>query len=424
MSKPRKRWPFVLFALAGLLFVLVFLFMRDDKRGDYPELAPTPHEARPNGQAAFDAWLVAFGKADGDVLRDAYTDDRKFYLRLDGSEPWDPEGIAKVLSPNQEALAAAWVADGLGAFTLPPVRDLSTSIPHLGEFQMMAKLFRIAALERHFAGDPTAACDASLLGLRLGDRLVQSSHTLIDYLVGITAHAIASAGIERLAAEGTPDTELMRIDAALKQEIDVHEGLAESLRRDFVVTANTIDNLEQLWPAMYGSARKRLPMFLLKKNRTYNMCADRQLIWVRNATLPPDQREEVKPHRPNWLSSNAAGEQMFAETHGVAEIADRADLVLAQRRLLRLKIALFRHHRDQGALPADLSALVPKYIEAIPTDPSDGKLIRYDPARAAVWVVGSDFKDDGGATAPGKRGFSNKAPDPTMFVFPLTAPAP
>ena len=166
-------------------------------------------------------------------------------------------------------------------------------------------------------------------------------------------------------------------------------------------------------------------MFLFKRNRTHNMLAEQQIIRVRNATLPPTQRAPIEPHRPRWLSSNAVGEQMLAEGTGVGQITEKADLALATRRLIRLKLALFRHHRDQGALPADLSALVPKYIEAIPADPFDGKPIRYDATRAALWVIGPDLKDGGGATTPSTPGLNSKAPDPTLFVLPAKAtPAP
>ena len=102
----------------------------------------------------------------------------------------------------------------------------------------------------------------------------------------------------------------------------------------------------------------------------------------------------------------------------VWNLMDKADLSLAHRRTLLLQIALLKFHRAKGEFPEDLKYLVPDYLDAVPLDPADGAPIRYDKARGAVWVMGSDLRDDGGAPASKEHGFDRSKADPTLFVLP------
>jgi hypothetical protein len=99
-------------------------------------------------------------------------------------------------------------------------------------------------------------------------------------------------------------------------------------------------------------------------------------------------------------------------------IVEKCDLQLAYRRTLRLKIALARYQLEHGALPADLSALVPTYLDALPLDPYDRKPLRYDPGRGAVWSIGKNLTDDGGGTDPSIDFMTRKELDPTLWLAP------
>lgn len=62
----------------------------------------------------------------------------------------------------------------------------------------------------------------------------------------------------------------------------------------------------------------------------------------------------------------------------------------------RVVLALRLYERVNGRLPETLDELVPKFIEAIPTDGFDGKPLRYSKERRLVWSIGRDLKDYGG----------------------------
>jgi hypothetical protein len=63
----------------------------------------------------------------------------------------------------------------------------------------------------------------------------------------------------------------------------------------------------------------------------------------------------------------------------------------------RLSLALRLYEQEHGELPERLEALAPRWIEAPPVDPYDGRPFRYDRARRLVYAVGANRRDDGGA---------------------------
>jgi hypothetical protein len=66
-------------------------------------------------------------------------------------------------------------------------------------------------------------------------------------------------------------------------------------------------------------------------------------------------------------------------------------------------IAIERYRKATGSFPSDLSALVPRFLHAIPVDRMDGKPLRYrkeSDGKFLLYSVGTDGKDDGGDPAP------------------------
>jgi len=49
-----------------------------------------------------------------------------------------------------------------------------------------------------------------------------------------------------------------------------------------------------------------------------------------------------------------------------------------------------------GELPGTLDALVPDYIDKIPSDDFDGEPMRYSAEKKIIYSVGEDLNDDGG----------------------------
>jgi tetratricopeptide (TPR) repeat protein len=81
----------------------------------------------------------------------------------------------------------------------------------------------------------------------------------------------------------------------------------------------------------------------------------------------------------------------------IGECAARAD---AQRRLGRIAVAVAAYRAAEGAYPARLEDLLPKYAERVPLDPFDDRPLRLAKRGngVAVYSIGVDQKDDGGET--------------------------
>jgi hypothetical protein len=71
---------------------------------------------------------------------------------------------------------------------------------------------------------------------------------------------------------------------------------------------------------------------------------------------------------------------------------------LAQLRCMTALVAAERYRLAVGHWPATLGDLVPAYLATVPTDPFDGKPLRYSkvPDGVLVYAVGPDLKDNGG----------------------------
>jgi len=69
-------------------------------------------------------------------------------------------------------------------------------------------------------------------------------------------------------------------------------------------------------------------------------------------------------------------------------------------------LAIERYKLRVGKVPADLAALVPEYLPAIPHDFMDGNDLHYRPSSDGktylLYSVGDDGKDDGGDPSPVK----------------------
>jgi hypothetical protein len=82
----------------------------------------------------------------------------------------------------------------------------------------------------------------------------------------------------------------------------------------------------------------------------------------------------------------------------VQQAADRTEQV---HRNLELAFALAAYQRDEGRYPANLNALAPKYLAAIPDDLFSGKALIYRPSGNGylLYSVGVNGRDEGGRDA-------------------------
>jgi len=105
---------------------------------------------------------------------------------------------------------------------------------------------------------------------------------------------------------------------------------------------------------------------------------------------------------------------------------NKVRVIEANCSLVVTAIALKRYQLAHGEIPASLSALVPKYLPAVPTDPVDGQPLRYQrkpDGSFLLYSIGEDGVDDGG---DGSRPSGSSSNRPNMvysrdWVWPQPA---
>jgi hypothetical protein len=127
----------------------------------------------------------------------------------------------------------------------------------------------------------------------------------------------------------------------------------------------------------------------------------------------PGRLKELKTRPADWMTSLLAPANVNTiEALNSEEAIDSCAAVA---------IAITRYRVDHGRMPANLAALIPGYLDALPIDPFNGKPIRLakESDRWIIYSVGPDSVDNGGAPIR-----SNGQPGDLIFTLKLSPPVP
>jgi hypothetical protein len=119
------------------------------------------------------------------------------------------------------------------------------------------------------------------------------------------------------------------------------------------------------------------------------------------ATQPYFRIRDQLPDADKWRSKDLFVSIIAPSLSRAIEVLGRAE---ARDQCACVAVAMTRFRLDHGTLPGKLDELVPKYLEAIPIDPFDGKGLRMAVKgdRWIIYSVGPDGVDDGGVEIGGK----------------------
>ena len=105
---------------------------------------------------------------------------------------------------------------------------------------------------------------------------------------------------------------------------------------------------------------------------------------------------------PAKMDMHSAFSQSVVSLRGILSKVMRIE---AAKQMTITAIALKRYQLKHGNYPADLSALVPEFVPAVPLDPVDGQPLRYQLKANGTFLlysVGENGKDDNGNSSWGK----------------------
>lgn len=295
-------------------------------------------------------------------------------------------------------------------------------LPHLAMVRQESQCLRIAALLATEVGKVPDTISILQDSLRLANAL-KDEPVLISQLVRIaiqlgmltecerlvSRHALAAGDLDQLAAM----LESMEMSGALKTSFISERAFSLSV---YEMSGPTLKALEPSAGAADDEAfnpyHAHLGIQLL--NLTGIVSADRRFML--------ETMEQVLGHaETNSSESLAAVEAIFdhLETQklsfppkfisalmlpGLGKATTKFAAFEARRRSALVALAIERYRLENHRPPARLDELTPKYMAQVPTDPFDGRPLRYQSLEKGfvVYSVGSDRIDNSGRERPAK----------------------
>jgi hypothetical protein len=337
-------------------------------------------------------------------------------------------------------------------------RGFNTLLPHLAKVKSGAQHLSASALYNIRAGRIDAAVD-DIEAIVLLAEVLADEPILISQLVRVSA---ATIGLQvcwpLLHSKNVSDEQLARLQKILG-DIDLTPGIPHALRGERVMARDMIrmlrssetsfdDLIDSFASTSGGDGESTLDLPYNEEVRG----AIRALIIVplwRSVWSYDDERHTLEELQAVLVAAEQSSAQrstmplhatrqtleakrketaqswsyyvtrMFVTTEGRAPL--RAFRFQAHRELTLAAIALKRYHLRHAKYPKTLDELVPDFLARHPIDWMDGQKLRYrlDGDTFALWSVGDNARDDGGAPNQVGNSFLN-GPD---IVWPHPASA-
>lgn len=315
---------------------------------------------------------------------------------LKPGEPNTPEmeAMATFLSRNAKTLELLHQAGQVEQcrYQYPMIAHQGIMNPYYTEIKNCAHLLYLCMLTQIQSDRKSEACQSVMDELRLG-RSLSREPSFFSFLMG---HSIASMGIEsvgRLLEDcSLSDQQIAVLHTELLQ---VRNGLR--LDRGLIgERCCLLDNLIMSQSMGFGTAPARwsglMDTNVLRAIEFYD-----QLEAV--AKMDPEKR--LKEYQKIQEESKQLSVLFFITRMLVPAVNSIAMIDL--RRIAQMDCAITaleveRYRLAEGRLPETLEALVPKFIEAVPIDPFDGKPLRYKRLEKGytIYSIGEDGEDNGG----------------------------
>ena len=328
------------------------------------------------------------------------------------TEPLAPEmrqRIAEYLSDNMESLRLLHKAVLMKSCRYPIdlTRGVNTLLPHLNRVRQAARLFELDSIQHTEEQQPQPVVESVVAALGVSQSLNQEP-VLISYLVRIACQGITLESLERVLNRiPLTDAQLSKLAAGIQESenhqaftrafvgercmgVDVFQGQRTGKHSLKEISGGTGDE-DALWPRVY-----RATGLLNLDEREY---LDIMEHYVKATQLPPHEsmaafdgvNDKVQRLAPWHLLSRI----LLPELGAVMSKAARCD---AKIRDTQAALAIERYRLANGKLPSQLSDLVPAFLPAVPSDPFDGKPLRYKTLAKGyvVYSVGDDREDNGG----------------------------
>jgi hypothetical protein len=425
----KRRWPWLLVAFIVALVAAEQGYRSNKRHQVQQQLDVLVKKGFPTDCRALGNWrgpvpdqengALQFVEAAAELSIPKNAFDNINWSRTEKLDPMEQQELKELLTNNAPALELLHAGARLrqSRYPIDYSRGPGTLLPHLAKLKALGQLLKVEAAIQAADGHPELAAQSVLDSMALA-RSLDAEPILISQLVRIALQAINCSSLERvLSTAPMPDAQWQQLQAAFAE---ANKASHESFRGAFagevclatycfhasphelaaVMNSENSTGFEdsQLAPVAF---RAYAWSGLMDRDFAFYLRTMNRIIDAASAPFPASlsQSREVARQTDEGLRSD----RLLVFSHMLLPSLQKSDDKEAdiEGRLRAAEVALaverFRN-LHQGALPQELSQLVPSFLTAVPADPIDGEPLRYHKLDRGyvVYSIGTDGQDDGG----------------------------
>lgn len=331
------------------------------------------------------------------------------------------EQIDALLAPYEPLWPRLEDAANAPGSQAPALHRFTDTIPEAGNLRLVIELALLRALREAESGNISAAISRAEQALHLSRQIEASHNTLLQLLLGQASAAQSLACLRRLGDQATAPNDLISLSARLDRRRGEKESVAAAFRTEARVTARLLGSRRLLAEAAANITDKDDPparasgygLVLYRPHETQRVYANfmRESLGLLDEPWPVARLNSPKNKLTGYIEvpfprriSNLQGRIMldFVTTSPTAFIRNRLKSE-TWLDLTRLQLAARAHYIEHGRLPARLSELAPRYLPALPLDPSTGKPFHYHAEEAQIWSAGPILRDEDANEGPSAK---------------------
>jgi len=339
-------------------------------------------------------------------------------------DKWDQAFVNRILSKNEMAISLFLDACRRKTFQDPRMY-FSTSTTMLSPQIVICKLTALKGLNLWKAGRGKEGLDLLLLSLDLGATIQNSQVTLIQYMIALALTRIDLNALNLCLQKAPLPVNVLKSALHRLEPLNVSKnGFRSALICEYRAypPENTFKNAysnDKMSEKIWGWFAMK---FFYKYNQSRKMLADHFRDRMADidkpySQVPKDTNEKFKIDPKDFTKNldNVAGRILLSVgmpnfTLFIAKINDTKALL----EMTKINFALHIYRFETGKAAESLSDLVPRYLPRIPTDPFDGKIMRYSKKKSILYSVGKNLTDVGGSEGSMKDW--NDMDDPTLKI--------
>jgi hypothetical protein len=309
--------------------------------------------------------------------------------------------IEAFLTQHADMLALLEEASRIEACRFPGdyKEGINLLLPHLGTLRRGARTLKVQSLYDLHLGHHDQAVDRCITVLALS-RALDNEPVLITGLVNISIQTLAYAQIELLVATGhVSDAKLQEL-ARVIGAIDLDRMMLRAMVGERCIGHGSFGDSAMLsgWSPFGGSFGRvgfvayRTAGLLDIDHSCYLDIMQTHIDYAKRPTWPVPSALEDEESVPRIC---VLSRQIIAALSAAYNAYFKCE---ARRRTLLTAIAAERYRQAHGSLPAQLSDLVPDYLDTVPGDPFTRDPLRYrvEDTGAIIYSLGIDGTDNEG----------------------------